>query len=71
MWQRMNRLQRRHFHHIHSDDVLLRVKVDKKRLGDLPTAPENIKDAVEISTEFWLANIDKLTERFNRWAATK
>ncbi len=45
--------------------------IDKARLPMLPTAPENIKDAVEISTEFWLANIDKLTERFNRWAATK
>ena len=39
--------------------------IDKKRLGDLPTAPENIKNAVQISDAFWIENIDRLTERFN------
>ena len=36
---------------------------------DLPTAPDNIKNAVEINVGFWLENIDRLTERFNKWAA--
>jgi len=38
-------------------------------LKDLPTAPDNIKNAVEINVGFWLENIDRLTERFNKWAA--
>src|SRR3979411_2346137 len=38
-------------------------------LKDLPTAPDNIKNAVEINVAFWLENIDRLTERFNKWAA--
>jgi putative spermidine/putrescine transport system substrate-binding protein len=38
-------------------------------LKDLPTAPDNIKNAVEINVTFWLENIDRLTERFNKWAA--
>ncbi|HEV7372580.1 ABC transporter substrate-binding protein [Arenibaculum sp.] len=43
--------------------------VDPARLADLPTAPENMKSAVELDAEFWLENIDRLTERFNTWAA--
>ncbi|HYN38058.1 MAG TPA: extracellular solute-binding protein, partial [Rhodospirillales bacterium] len=46
-------------------------KIDPKRLADLPTAPANMKNVELISPEFWLENIDKLTERFNKWAATK
>jgi putative spermidine/putrescine transport system substrate-binding protein len=42
-----------------------------ERLKDLPTAPDNFKTATEISTEFWLENIDRLNERFNKWAATQ
>ncbi|MBV9531399.1 MAG: ABC transporter substrate-binding protein [Bradyrhizobium sp.] len=38
-------------------------------LKDLPTAPDNMKNAVEINVPFWLENIDRLTERFNMWAA--
>jgi putative spermidine/putrescine transport system substrate-binding protein len=38
-------------------------------LKDLPTAPDNMKNAVEINVAFWLENIDRLTERFNKWAA--
>ena len=38
-------------------------------LKNLPTAPDNIKNAVEINVGFWLENIDRLTERFNKWAA--
>ncbi|HYD68147.1 ABC transporter substrate-binding protein [Azospirillum sp.] len=43
--------------------------VNKTVLADLPTAPENMKNAIEINTNFWLENIDRLTERFNKWAA--
>ena len=43
--------------------------IDPKRLADLPTAPDNFKKAIEIDTQFWLENLDKLTERFNKWAA--
>ena len=32
-------------------------------LKDLPTAPDNMKNAVEINVTFWLENIDRLTER--------
>lgn len=38
-------------------------------LKDLPTAPDNIKNTEEMSVPFWLENIDKLTERFNKWVA--
>jgi len=41
------------------------------RLKDLPTADQNIANAIEIDTEFWLENIDRMTERFNKWAATE
>jgi putative spermidine/putrescine transport system substrate-binding protein len=43
--------------------------VDPERVKDLPTADENIANAREISTSFWLENVDRLTERFNKWAA--
>jgi len=44
-------------------------KIDPKRLTDLPTHPDNLKNAVHISDRFWIENIDRLTERFNTWAA--
>lgn len=44
--------------------------IPPERVKDLPTAEENMANAIEIDTEFWLENIDRLTERFNRWAAT-
>lgn len=44
-------------------------KLSAEVLRDLPTAPDNIANAVEINTPFWLENIDRLTERFNNWAA--
>ena len=43
--------------------------IDPKRLPDLPTAPDNFKNAIELNTQFWLENNDKLTERFNKWVA--
>lgn len=43
--------------------------IDPKRLADLPTHHDNIKNGVQISDKFWIENIDRLTERFNTWAA--
>jgi putative spermidine/putrescine transport system substrate-binding protein len=45
--------------------------IPAERLRELPTAPDNFKSAVEISTDFWLENIDRLNERFNKWAASQ
>jgi len=44
-------------------------KIDKGFLENLPTSPQNMANAIEINTAFWLENIDRLTERFNNWAA--
>ncbi|WP_264658095.1 ABC transporter substrate-binding protein [Azospirillum canadense] len=44
-------------------------KLSPAVLHGLPTAPENMKNAVEINVAFWLENLDRLTERFNKWAA--
>ncbi|MDQ0324153.1 putative spermidine/putrescine transport system substrate-binding protein [Rhodopseudomonas julia] len=41
-----------------------------ERLKELPTADENMKNALKISDTFWLDNIDRLTERWSRWAST-
>jgi putative spermidine/putrescine transport system substrate-binding protein len=46
-------------------------QIDPKRLVELPTHPDNFKNAVQISDKFWIENIDRLTERFNTWAAQK
>jgi len=43
--------------------------IDPQRLKDLPILPENLAQAVEVNAEFWIEHIDRLTERFNRWAA--
>lgn len=45
-------------------------QIDPERLAELPTAEENIAGALQISDEFWIENIDRLTERFNAWAGT-
>lgn len=45
--------------------------IDPKRLAELPTAVENFRVAQMLDTAFWLENSDKLTERFNKWAAQK
>ncbi|MGY6633141.1 MAG: ABC transporter substrate-binding protein [Alkalilacustris sp.] len=37
--------------------------------AELPTTPANMEDAIEFDTEFWVENIESLTERFDRWAA--
>ena len=38
-------------------------------LPDLPTAPENTKNAFVVSSEFWADHDEELTERFNAWLA--
>ncbi|WP_207485515.1 ABC transporter substrate-binding protein [Arenibaculum pallidiluteum] len=43
--------------------------IDKAVLANLPTAPENMENAIEISDAFWLENLDRLNERFNKWVA--
>lgn len=35
----------------------------------LPTTPANLEVAFEMSTAFWVENIESLTERFDRWAS--
>jgi putative spermidine/putrescine transport system substrate-binding protein len=45
--------------------------VTPARLEVLGTAPQNIANAVPIDVAFWLENSDRLTERFNQWAAQK
>jgi putative spermidine/putrescine transport system substrate-binding protein len=36
---------------------------------DLPTAPDNLKGAVSLNTDFWVDNIEDLNKRFNAWLA--
>jgi putative spermidine/putrescine transport system substrate-binding protein len=43
-------------------------KIDPELLQDLPTAPENLEGAIELDTEFWVENVEPLTERFTAWA---
>jgi putative spermidine/putrescine transport system substrate-binding protein len=42
---------------------------DPELLKQLPTAPENLDGALEIDTEFWVENIERLNERFTNWLA--
>jgi putative spermidine/putrescine transport system substrate-binding protein len=43
--------------------------VDKARLDDLPTAPANFKNAVQINAQFWADNGDALGKQFQTWLA--
>jgi putative spermidine/putrescine transport system substrate-binding protein len=43
--------------------------VDPKLLPVLPTAPQNMANVQQIDEQFWLENLDRLNERFNKWAA--
>lgn len=45
--------------------------INPDRLKMLGTAPENLANAVPINVAFWLENFDRLSERFNQWAAQK
>lgn len=35
----------------------------------LPLIPERLENAVQVDDEFWVENLDSLTERFNTWMA--
>jgi len=43
--------------------------VSKDIAAELPSAPENHSGAFEVNAAFWLDNLDKLNERFTKWAA--
>lgn len=43
--------------------------IDPALLPDLPTAPANMANVKSIDDQFWLENLDRLNERFNKWAA--
>jgi len=41
--------------------------IDKTRLADLPTSPQNFKRAVQINANFWADNADQINKRFQVW----
>jgi putative spermidine/putrescine transport system substrate-binding protein len=41
--------------------------VDPAVLPNMPTEPGNLAAGLGLDTEFWVANIERLTERFNAW----
>jgi putative spermidine/putrescine transport system substrate-binding protein len=43
--------------------------VEPKTLPNLPTAPDNLKTAWNLDTQFWADHGDELKERFNAWIA--
>ncbi|SFJ67919.1 extracellular solute-binding protein [Celeribacter neptunius] len=43
--------------------------VDAERAKDLPSAVENIENAIATDTEFWVDHVEMLTERFEQWAS--
>jgi putative spermidine/putrescine transport system substrate-binding protein len=43
--------------------------IDKSRVNDLPTAPDNYKNAVQIDAVFWADKGDLITKRFQTWLA--
>ena len=43
--------------------------IDPEVSKELPTAPENLAAGVPRDAEFWVANIERLTQRFNTWVA--
>lgn len=45
--------------------------LDADLLASLPSAPQNLAIALPYNTDFWLEHTDRLTERFNTWAARK
>ena len=44
-------------------------KVPASVRPDLPSAPENVKNAFVVSSQFWADHGEELTERFNKWLA--
>jgi len=43
--------------------------IDKKEMAELPTAPQNMKDAVKVDVGFWADYGESLEQRFNAWAS--
>jgi putative spermidine/putrescine transport system substrate-binding protein len=43
--------------------------IDARTLADLPTAPQNLKNAVAVDTGFWADYGESLEQRFNAWAS--
>jgi putative spermidine/putrescine transport system substrate-binding protein len=43
--------------------------VDPSILPDLPTAPDNMKNAINVDVQFWADHGDELREKFNAWLA--
>jgi putative spermidine/putrescine transport system substrate-binding protein len=43
--------------------------ISAKAMPELPTNPKNLEHATELNAQFWIDNIDRLTERFSKWAA--
>ncbi|MDN0075206.1 ABC transporter substrate-binding protein [Crenobacter sp. SG2303] len=43
--------------------------IDKKVMAELPTAPQNMKDAVKVDVNFWADYGESLEQRFNAWAS--
>ena len=44
-------------------------KIPADILADLPTAPDNTKNAFVVDAQFWADHDEELTERFNKWLA--
>jgi len=44
-------------------------QIPKDVLVNLPTAPENLENAIQLDTAFWVEHIEPLTERFTAWVA--
>ncbi|WP_161523110.1 ABC transporter substrate-binding protein [Chromobacterium haemolyticum] len=42
--------------------------LDKSELSELPTAPQNLKNALKVDMEFWADHGESLEQRFNAWA---
>lgn len=43
--------------------------VEPLEAKELPTSPENLEGAFAVDDQFWLDNIEEITERFNAWVA--
>lgn len=43
--------------------------IDATVLKELPTAPDNLAQALQVNTEFWIEHGEELEQRFNAWAA--
>ena len=44
-------------------------RVKPEVAAQLPTAPENLRNALHQSTDFWIDHIEELNQRFNNWAS--